>query len=392
MSALLKILAIARANLVRMLRDRGGLFFVFFLPVLIIVVLGLQFGGAGTPRVGVVDRDGGPFAGELRDALRSGAVAVDVRSYGDEASLGDAVARGFVELGIVIPDGYDAALRAPGETARIGYVGQATSVASTVREGVEAAVATQSALVRAARFAAVEAGIPFDEALAIVRSEQGGVAGVAIRGETVGAPMFAPQLSGFNIGAHSQLILFMFLTSMTAASQLILTRRFGISRRMLATPTGSGVIVLGELLGRFAIAMVQGLFIAVLSTIVFGVTWGNPIGAAALIVAFALFSTGAAMLVGVLVDNAEQAGSLGVVAGMVLGALGGAMVPPEVFPESMATVRLLVPHAWAVDGLRALVVRGVGVVDVLPYVVVLLGWAAALIGLASVRFRRAVVR
>ena len=98
------------------------------------------------------------------------------------------------------------------------------------------------------------------------------------------------------MGAQSQLVLFMFLTSMTAATQLIVSRQLGVSRRMFATPTGAGTIIIGETLGRFAVAMIQGLFIFVGTALVFGVEWGDPIAAGAVIVAFGLVGTGAAML------------------------------------------------------------------------------------------------
>ena len=44
------------------------------------------------------------------------------------------------------------------------------------------------------------------------------------------------------------------------------------------------------------------------------------------------------MVVGVFSNNADQAGALGVMAGMLLGALGGAMVPLEIFPEPVHTI------------------------------------------------------
>ena len=157
----------------------------------------------------------------------------------------------------------------------------------------------------------------------------------------------------FSLGAQSQLVLFMFLTSMTAATQLILTRQLGVSTRMFSTPTSAAMILLGETLGRFVVAMVQGVFIVLLSAVVFGVDWGDPLAATVLVVSFALVGTGVAMLIGSFANNADQAGTFGVFAGMMLGFLGGAMVPIEVFGEPMRTIAHLTPHAWAIDGFRA---------------------------------------
>jgi ABC-2 type transport system permease protein len=53
----------------------------------------------------------------------------------------------------------------------------------------------------------------------------------------------------------------------------------------------------------------------------------------------------------------------------------------------MRTISRVTPHAWALDGLRALAVDGASLVGVLPQVGVLLGFAAVLLGLAVWRLR-----
>jgi ABC-2 type transport system permease protein len=180
----------------------------------------------------------------------------------------------------------------------------------------------------------------------------------------------------------------MFLTSLTAATQLIITRQLGISRRMLATPTPVRTILVGETLGRFGVALFQGLFILIVSAVAFGVSWGDPLAAGLIVVVFALVGTGAAMVIGTLSGNADQAGAFGVFAGMGLGALGGAMVPMEVFPETMQRIAHLTPHAWALDAFREVAVRGGGLADILPELAVLLGMAAIMLLLSTWRFGR----
>jgi ABC-2 type transport system permease protein len=195
--------------------------------------------------------------------------------------------------------------------------------------------------------------------------------------------------SPFGLGAQSQTILFMFLTSLTAATQLLLTRQLDVSRRMLATPTPVRSILLGELTGRFAIALMQGLFIVFLSAFVFGVGWGEPVAAALVIGLFALVGTGAAMIVGVFAGNVDQASAVAVLLGLVLGAVGGAMVPLELFGEPMASVARLTPHAWAIEALRDLAYEGVGIVEILVPLVILAGFAAGLIAIGVWGLRRA---
>ena len=235
-------------------------------------------------------------------------------------------------------------------------------------------------------------GIPFDEALATARSVQGEMAGVTVAVERIGEGLFPAGTGAFAPGAQNQLVLFMFLTSMTAATQLILTRQLGVSRRMLASPIRVRTILVGETLGRFGVAMLQGLFIVILSAIIFGVSWGDPLAAGTIVVLFALVGTGAAMVVGVFSNNPDQAGALGVMAGMLLGALGGAMVPLEIFPEPAHTLAFLTPQAWAIQGLREVALRGGTVVDVLQELGVLVLYAVALMAVGTWQFRRILTR
>jgi ABC-2 type transport system permease protein len=381
-------LLIARANVVRMFRDRLGLVFVFALPVVIIVVMGLAFGGGGTPYLAIADSDQSALSGELVASIERGRGPLEIKRYDSPEALRDAVQRNTIEMGVVIPAGYEAAILSGGR-GPLEFVSRPEVIASAVRPIIEEAVQRQNALLRAARFAAEERGVPFAQALADARRLETEIGAVSVTSTTSGEQIIETGMNGYIMGAQSQLVLWMFLTSMTAATQLIVSRQLGVTRRMFATPTSARTILIGELLGRFAVAMIQGLFIFVGTAFVFGVEWGDPIAASAVIVAFGLVSTGVAMLVGSIATNAEQASSMGVGFAMLLGAFGGAMVPPEIFPEIMRTVSHVTPHAWAIDGLRAVAIRDADLVGVLPEIAVLLAFAVVLLGLATVRFRKA---
>jgi len=384
-------LEIARVNLLRVVRDRANLFFVFLLPLIIIVALGTAFGGAERSRLGVVRADVGALGQELLELIAAGDVAVDVRERSTLAELEDGVATGELQVGLVIPPGYDADLRA-GRSVELLLVARPEDRLGVLRQGIEAAAARQSALLRAALLAAERTGRGMDETLALARERQDGAPSISVATTTLGAASPFEGSDMFALGAQSQTILFMFLTSLTAATQLILTRQLGVSRRMLATPTPIRSILAGELAGRFAIAMLQGLFIVVVSSLAFGVDWGDLPGAAVVIVLFALVATGAAMTVGVFAGSAEQASALGVLLGLVLAALGGAMVPLELFPPAMATLARLTPHAWALEALRSLANEGAGLLDILAQLGVLIAYAAVLVVIGTWGLRRSLTR
>ncbi|MEJ3748927.1 ABC transporter permease [Actinomycetes bacterium KLBMP 9797] len=139
-------------------------------------------------------------------------------------------------------------------------------------------------------------------------------------------PPSAGRASRFDVMASAQLLLFVFLTSLTGASALIEARRLGVTRRMLATPVRAGTIILGEALGRFAISMFQGVVIMGGSALIFWVSWGNgAVAAVLLMVSFALLASGAGLLMGAVARITEQA----VAVGRDRAPRGGRLAPPS---------------------------------------------------------------
>ena len=287
-----------------MFRDRISIFFVVIFPMMLILLLGAAFGGGFTPAMGVVDRDIGPLGVELVASLED-TKDVDVKRYSSEGDLVNAVERGRIEAGLVVPTGYDATLR-NGNDVKLRFFGRPGSLAQQLRTTVEAAVGQQSMRLRAARFAESQ-GIPLGDALDRADRVASALSGVQVTSTSVGSTLFGEETGTFDQGASTQLLLFIFLNSLTGAIGLIETRRLGVSRRMLSTPTSTRTILVGEALGRWSIALAQGLIIVFGSTLIFGVDWGDPAGAALVLIVFSLVGAGAGMLLGSVMSNGTLA-------------------------------------------------------------------------------------
>lgn len=389
MNAARKALAIARVNLVRTMRDRTGFFFMFVLPFIIIAALGIQFGSATQARIGVVAPADDPFADELIARLASDDVDFEVRWSMDVDAIHSGVERGSLEAGIVIPEGYTATLRAGG-SAPVRFVGTPENTTTGLRQSIEAAVGAQSILVLGARAGERYGDVDFETALGLAREGATGVPGVAVTVVEVGEAPWYAGFGQFTLAAQTQLVLFVFMTSMTAAAQLVMSKQLGVSRRMLATATAPRTVIAGEGLGRLGVALLQAVVIVGITAVVFGVDWGDPLGALALVLAFSLVSAGFAMLVGAMSRNAEQAGSIGVFASLALAALGGCMIPIQFMPEVMQQLALLTPHAWAVLGFKALITDDADLVGVLPQVGVLFAYGVVVLLVATWRFRHSI--
>ncbi|MET9232239.1 ABC transporter permease [Lentzea sp. NPDC003310] len=365
----MKVLKIAWTNVHRALRDRTGLFFLVALPLLLVFVVGAAFGGAGTPVVGIAGD-----AGVLRDDP-----AVRVRDYTDESSLRAAVEHGEVSAGLVRTGSGTPLL-----LVRSDRAGQ------QVRTLVVSALTREANRVAAGDFVASHAATSRDAALSAVDSAR--VEPVEVRTSTTGEALFPDDFSGFDLGAANQLIVFTFLNSLTTAAALVEARALGVTRRMLATPTPVRSIVAGEALGRVAIALLQGVIVLVGSALLFGVRWGDPLGAGALVCAFALVSGAAALLLGAVCRTQQQITGLGILLGLGLAAFGGCMVPLEFFSPALRTVAIATPQGWANDGFAALTRRDGDLLTIAPNLLMLLGTAAVLFTLGAWWLRRAVTR
>jgi linearmycin/streptolysin S transport system permease protein len=382
----MKALTIAGNDLRRLVRWRANIFFLFVLPMLIILLLGAAFGGSQKARLGVLARDPGPLAQRFTRALSERPSTQLVR-YASHSELQKAVSQGDLDAGLVIPANYDSLL-AQGRTATLSYFARPNSVAQQLRPTIQSVAADQSRTLAAAQVLQARTGTTFASAITRANAAATKIPRLQVLMTAPDGGRYTVTTGRFQEGASTELVLFIFLTSMTGAAFLIETRRLGISRRILSTPTSTRTIVAGQLLGRLAVALAQALIIVLGSLLFFGVAWGNVLGTAAVILAFCLVGTGVAVLVGSTFSSEEQARPVGFLLGLGLAALGGSMAPLEVFPATARKIAHITPHAWANDAFSKLLKHGGDLVSVLPQIGVLLGFAAAAILLAIWRLRR----
>ena len=376
-----RVLAIAANGFRQYTRDRSALLFTLLVPVLIIVVIGLAIGGPGSIRVGLALEDEGELASDLRARLE-GVDDIDVRRYGSAAELRRDVRRGALVVGAVVPDGYDARLRGGG-SAEVTILTGPDPRALVARSVVAAPVSAQAAEVQAARAAPGD----FESNRRVARAVAPRSTVASVEHSALGG---SPLAMGFDYTAPSNLVLFVFISTLAGASVIVISRRLGVTRRMLSTPTPARSILLGFALGRFSFAFAQGLFILVIGTAFFGVDWGDPFAALLLLLALSAVGMSAAMLMGAVATTEDQPGTIGPPLGIALGMLGGCMWPLAVVPEFMRTLGHAFPHAWAMDAWIELVSNDAGLADIVPNLAALLAFTAVLLPLATWRLQRSI--
>ncbi|HEU4894432.1 MAG TPA: ABC transporter permease [Acidimicrobiia bacterium] len=386
----MKELTIGWVNIKRMLRERSNIFFVFIFPIALVLLIGVQFGSGFAPGVAIHQAEGDVLSDRVVEALRA-EESIEVEVLEDPDEVVTAVERGVVQAGVMLPAGMDETASS-GDPVEIGLISRTDGTGSQISSVIGAAIAEVMLPVGAAQFAMAETGAGFDESLATADEVSDSVEPIGVDVSATGEAIFPATLGQFDLGASSQLVLFVFLTALAGSSALILTRQLGISKRMLSTPTPMRTIILGESLGRFGTALVQGVYIMVLTVAIFSVNWGDPVAAVLILVALSAVGAGAGMLLGSLFSNDQQAGGVGVVLALGLAAMGGAMFPLDLFSETMQRIAHITPHAWALDAYAELVRRGGTTVDILPELGVLFLYALVLLSLAAWRLRVVITR
>ncbi|HET9139929.1 ABC transporter permease [Actinophytocola sp.] len=378
-------LAIMGTGLRRLARDRTALFFMVLLPTVIILVIGATVRDNGELRIGVVTAEQTPLATELVTELRN-TPALRVTDHA-AATARTALRRNELDAVVIVPAGLDATLRSGGTVTIPVLGGAAASTQQAAQSAVAGAVARHAARIEAARFAAAKRGGTFDEHLDTATRLQGTVGAVTVRTETVDATSDYLPL-GFSYSAPTMLVLFVFINALAGGAAIIESRRLGIYERAGAAPVRPRDIVLGETLTYLAVALLQSLLIVGIGAALFGVRWGDPLAAGALITVWALVGTGTGILAGTLFRTPEQAGAIGPAIGIAAGMLGGAMWPLEIVPDAMRTIGHITPHAWAVDGWTEILSRGGGIPQIATQLAVLGAFAVTLLTVASVRLGR----
>lgn len=380
------VLAISGVELRRFLRDRSNIFFMFIFPLLLVLVIGLQFGSNGGGGSLALSGSDGELRQELTASLEEAGVEV---SAADPDAMREQVARGRSDAGLYISPDAEAAF-ADGADAEVELVlGTGTGAQLAAQRLTTATGAISLEHSQRAVLETLGAG----EAEATEALEAVDVQPVTLAVTDVGglAQAFG-DVGQFDVGAASQVLLFVFLISLAGSATLIQSRKLGVQSRVAASPVSGGQALIGQALGRWVIAVVQGGYIMLASALLFDVDWGN-LGLSLLVLAFfAAVAAGGAMLIGSVIDNDGAASGIGIGAGLVLAALGGCMLPLELFPDTLRAVSKVTPHAWGYEAFAEIQRHGGTLADIAPSLAVLAGMAAVLLALGAWTLRRSLAR
>ena len=348
------MLALTRSNLMMMARNRQGLFWALFFPLLLVVVFGLiDFNGVAPAPVAVVDLSDGPRAQVFRERLAD-VEFLEVEDF-VRTDMAEALREGDLGYLIVIPPGFEETAAAVGEPGHdpVGLV--YTSRNPDRNQLIEAAV-------------------------------RGLVAEVWSEGQPVQASRLTaanvidvPEVDYFDTVLLGLLGLGIMTNSIISIAVRISTyRNQAILKRLLATPLPIWKFFASEIAAHLLLALVQAGIILAVGVFVFGGRLHGNLGWVLLITAL-----GSIVFLNIGFILSAWARSPAAASGM-----GNAVALPMVFFAgtffSTTSLPWVLPYAVEVLPLTPMLsaLREVGldqapIAEAWPQLAALAGWAAA---------------
>jgi ABC-2 type transport system permease protein len=408
-------ISVAYKDLLLLLKDRGQIVLLFLLPVGFVLAFSAVFAAGQQLQeeviaVPVVNQDpGGEISTLLLQNLDDdrGLRTQEVDQAQVEAGLKDEA----IKLALVIPAGLSADVQAgKGATLRLMYGPAASdSEVEAVRlvvDGVASDLSLETQLVNGMSQMAMMMGDAPPEVQVLTaerikvqaetqfeRAKETPLVALSARWPdqiTQGRNDFQP--STFGVAGFA--VMFAFLTAQATATSIFSEKQEGTFRRLLAAPLNKWELLVGKMLPNLIIAILQMVLIVAASLILLPLIGQaapslghSPLGLGLVTLLVALCSTSLGILLAALCRTESQVGGISSVVLWVAGMVGGAFIPAFVLGDFLNTIGKVVPHYWALQAYNDLMIRGLGVADVLPELGILAGFAAVFMVAGLLRFR-----
>jgi len=407
-----QIIAITLKELKVLWLDREALALLFAMPMFFILVMSFalegvfEAGSKGHPiEILVVHQDGGRLAEQAIADLKRMEGLILIETYegiplsSDKAE--QLIGRGVYPLALLFPEGYTEKIlknaNDPQKGKAIVYLisdpAMNLQLLATVKGAVQGAIERRVLLAK----------IP--QRLKEMFGTLGGIEGqldnmledpnISERGRS-GVDFIHTFPKGFNAGRRptateqnvpAYTIFGVFFIVLTLASSFLQEKKDGTFQRILAAPLSKTALLIGKLLPYYLVNLIQIALMFCIGVVVFGMKLGHLPALVIVSLALAAAANGLGLLVAALGKTEAQVNGLSVLLAITLSALGGMMVPTFIMPNLMKTLSLFTPHAWALAGYHDIIIRGLGIKDVLTEMFVLLGFASFFFVIALWRFR-----
>jgi len=395
----MKFWSLVRKELLVLGRDVHGLLVLFVMPAVFILIMSLAMrDGFNSERAVSVDfllqnqsaeRLGARLSEELKQVEGFRAVPVDAAVAADE--LRRQVAEDEYKFALLVPPDFGARLKDwGGEAAEPVTVLMSPAVAPQSRLLFEIAVNQTLRKLQLENFVFPSLG------LMSLGQEQLLLPAANLAGEYVfrdGAERVTPTAVQQSVPAW--LVFAMFFVVIPLSTAFLVEREEGTLVRLQMMNVSPATLILAKVAPYYLVNQIQMVLMVAVGMYLVPRLGGdalNPpdswLGLWLVSSATSLAAIGFALLISTLVRSSIEATTLGGVSNIILGALGGVMVPKFVMPKFMQDVVTISPMSWGLEGFLDVFLRGGAWGEVVPEAGALLLFGAGCLAGASLLFQR----
>ncbi|MBE9515745.1 MAG: ABC transporter permease [Proteobacteria bacterium] len=401
------------------LRDREALAILFIMPAIFVLIMSLALQDAFKEQGGgvqfsmlIVDKDGGETGMRLIEAFsNSKAFAVSTDKTLDKVVLEQKIKSGEYQFAIFIPErSTSMALdRAQQELRLSSRAGKPKVDEIPIHLLADPVVRGDYRILVASIINRVLQGIETRlmlQAFSKFRDRVAAMSSVPIPKPPKQASLFLEVTDPYQNKNHNGLaptsvqlnapgwgLLAMFFLVIPLASTLAREHQEGSLVRLQVMHAPSSMILLGKIVPYFIINQIQIALILLEGVYLLPLLGGerlvlgnHPEAIVVLSMCVSLAAVGYGLLVAAFARTPEQATIFGATSVLVMGALGGIMVPKMVMPPFMQEMTVISPLSWALDGFLEIFVRGAATVDILDKAGALLIVSALCLFIGIIRF------
>ncbi len=339
------------ASVLMFVRNRAAVFFSLFLPLIIMLIFGvLNFEGATTIQLGLVDEAHSPASARLIDGLAAFDY-IEPTSGSRDAELAD-LEDGDLDFVLVIPAGF--APQLGGESGLVAYASSADPQQAQVARGLLQQAVGQ------ALFAAAGGNSPGGAFAPPVTFE-------SVESRDLGYIDFlVPGIVGMTV---MQLGLF------GVAFGFVHLKRTGALRRLFATPTSPAYFLGAQVASRLIICVVQVAILLGIG-IWFGLQmFGDYASLAVIVLLAAIIFLAVGFAIAGWAKNEDQAAPVANLISLPMMFLSGVFFPRDAMPDFLASITQFLPLTYVTEALRGVVNDGASITSLGPQLLGMGAWA-----------------
>ncbi len=395
---------IALKDLVLLLKDKKALMTLLATPLILTLILGMSLGSLWTTEIPpslvyYSNEDEGDLGTMLFEEIFTLPELTDRFDLQEVFSIDEAreqVQRGEAVAFIHIPADFSSTLAA-GDSTQISILGDPGSsirvqIVESVVDRFAAEVSARQVIYESLGEAAAQAELPPSEWAWADQVEET-LSGIEITAFFQDGFERVPSAAGpqaMDYYAAGTGVMYLLFTVNHGANRFLQERQNKTLARMLQSPANRWYITGGKFLGIYLMGLLQFMVIIVVSTLLFRVDWGNPLGVALVTLGATFAATGVGLVIAASAKTAESASAVGTFVVLFMAALGGSMFPTFLMPAWMQTLAKITINGWAVEGFFKLMFSGGGPEVVFVHFAVLTGAGILLCIYAGHRLAREV--